>query len=365
MRRRIVCIFMLAGMGLAVAFCAAAAELAWAKSLDELLTTKAEAGFAGAVVVEQNGEIVFGKAYGLANREKSIPWTLDTVYCLGSITKQFTGAAIVKLQDDGKLSVNDLLIKWIPDLPEDKSRITLHHLLTHSAGVPDPYGDDFDPKATEERFLDGFRTAKLLWGPEDFGRKYEYSNWGYSLLAIVVGRASGMPYETYLQKTFFEPLGMTRTGYFSATWKPEDFAHGYARDRDNGVVVLKHSLPDGPSWYLRGNGGICTTFADLRTWHHALLDGRVFDAASLKLLESPFVSEGGNTFYSYGWSVAMNEDGTLRYRGHNGGDGVSFADFRWYPDRNTLFLIASTTAPVGLSNAVGRITQTVFEIKRP
>jgi len=88
-----------------------AAEPTWAKDLDELLQTKADAGFSGAVVVEQHGEVVFGKAYGMANREKKIPWTLDKVYCLGSITKQFTGAAIVKLQIEGKLSANDLLIK--------------------------------------------------------------------------------------------------------------------------------------------------------------------------------------------------------------------------------------------------------------
>jgi len=335
----------------------------WAKALDELLTTKQEAGFAGAVVVEQDGAVIFGKGYGMANREEKIAWGLDTVYCLGSITKQFTGAGIVKLQTDGKLSVNDLLIKWIPDLPADKSQITLHHLLTHSAGVPDGFGGDFDPQATEEWFLEKFRACKLLWGPEEFGERYEYSNAGYSLLAIVIGRASGMPYEAYLKHSLFDPLGMSRTGYSSPKWKPEDFAHGYSRDRDDGVVVLKHALPDGPNWNLRGNGGICTTFEDMRTWNHALIEHRVFDAETSKLIDSPFVREGdgANTFYSYGWSVALNEDGTLRYRGHNGGDGVSFSDFRWYPGRKTLVLIASTTFPTGLSNTVPKIMQTIFE----
>ncbi len=341
---------------------ARAADPAWAQELDELLKTKADAGMAGAVVVEQGDQVVFGKAYGMANREKEIPWSMDTVYCLGSITKQFTGAGIVKLQTEGKLSVNDLLIKWIPDLPADKSQITLHHLLTHSAGMPDLFGGDFDPKATEEWFLQQVRGCKLLWGPEDFGKKYQYSNAGYSLLAIVIARASGMPYEAYLEKVFFDPLGMTKTGYTSDAWKLEDFAHGYNRDSDNGVVVLKHALPDGPSWNLRGNGGMCTTFADMRTWHHALLDGRAVGADGLKLLDTPFVSEGEgqDSFYSYGWAIALAEDGTLRYRGHNGGDGVSFADFRWYPTRNTLILIASTTYPAGLSNTVQRITKIVF-----
>jgi len=212
--------------------------------------------------------------------------------------------------------------------------------------------------------IETFAKSKLLWGPEDFGNKYHYSNVGYSLLAIVIQRASGIPYEDYLKKSFFEPLGMTMTGYTNANWKPEDFAHGYSRDRDDGVVVLKHALPDGPNWNLRGNGGICTTFADMRTWHHALLGGRAVSAESLKLLETPFVSEGGNTYYSYGWSVATTDDGALRYRGHDGGDGINFADFRWYPQRDTLILIASTTAPVGLSNTVSKITQIVFEVPR-
>ncbi len=345
---------------------ASAAESDWTKELDALLTTKADAGFSGGVVVEQNGEVVFGKAYGMANREQKIPWSLDSVYCLGSITKQFTGAAILKLQTEGKLSVNDPLIKWIPDLPADKSQITLHHLLTHSAGAPDALGGDFDPTATEAWLIKTFGETKLLWGLEDFGKKYAYSNVGYSLLAIVVNRASGMPYEDYLKKSFFEPLGMTMTGYTNPNWKPGDFAHGYARDRDDGVVVLKHALPDGPNWNLRGNGGICTTFADMRAWHHALIEHRALDAESVKLLDTPFVSEGEgqDTFYSYGWSIAMNPDGTLRYRGHNGGDGINFADFRWYPTRNTLILIASTTRPVGLSNTDNKIVQIVFGLNR-
>jgi len=346
----------------------AAAEPDWVGPLDQFFRDKERQGFAGAALVEQNGQVVFERAYGVANRELNIPWTTDTVFCIGSVTKQFTAAAIVKLQTEGKLTVQDSIANWVSGLSEEKSQITLHHLLTHSAGVPDLFGGefqfdmDFDPNATDAWMLDQFRSCQLLWGPEDFGKRHEYSNAGYSLLAHVVTKTSGIPYEAYLHQAFFDPLDMNHTGYYADAWKPEDFAHGYRRDEDTGVVVLKHPLPDGPSWNLRGNGGICSTLGDLLTWHHALLDHRVFDEATFRLIETPYVrlGEQSSGYYAYGWAVIPDENGELRFRGHNGGDGVNFADFRWYPQRNTLVLLASTTWKVNLERSVPKIMQTIL-----
>jgi CubicO group peptidase (beta-lactamase class C family) len=333
----------------------------FAAPLDTFLHEREHAGFSGAVVVEQGGDVAFAGYYGFANREFEVPWSENTVYSIGSITKPMTAAAVTKLHVDGKLSVEDSISRWIPGLSGGKRAITVHHLLTHSAGVPNIFGGDFDATATREWFLDQFRHCELLWGPEDFGKKYDYSNAGYSLLAVIIEEASGMPYETYLKRTFFEPLGMTMTGYTNANWKPEVFSHGYRTGRDIGVVVLKHALPDGPSWNLRGNGGICTTLVDMRRWVRAMRDYAVYTPEMIRLIETPYVREGerAHSFYGYGWSMYTTRRGTKCVT-HNGGDGTSFADCRRYVDEDTLILIASNDARQSAERFVARIVEFVF-----
>lgn len=341
---------------------AAAEPPPWADALHAFLKDREAHGFAGAVLVDQGGEVVFAQGYGLANREQEIPWTTETVTTVGSITKPITGSAIVKLHVEGALSVDDPLGRWIPDLPEDKASITLHQLLTHSAGVPDIFGGDFLKDSTREWFLDRFRECDLLWSAEERGRRYQYSNAGYTLLAIVIEEASGTPYEEYLHKTFFEPLGMTNTGYTIPDWKPEQFAHGYRRDQDWGVVALKHVLPDGPSWNLRGNGGIHSTLEDMRKWHRAMIEYRVFTPEMIQLIETPYVREGEDSagFYGYGWALARTRHGE-RLVWHNGGNGIFFAEMRRYVGEDTLVEIATNVAERPGDRFMGRIVEFVFE----
>lgn len=355
---------MLRATCLAIAFLplfATAAEPKFAAALDTFLEEREAHDFAGFVVVERSGEVIYERYSGLANQALNIPWSKDTVYCLGSITKPMTAAAIAKLHVEGKFSVQDPITKWIPGLSGDKAQITIHHLLTHSAGVPDIFGGDFDPKATRAWFLDQFRACELLWGPADFGKKYRYSNAGYSLLAVIIEEVSGMPYEDYLKSAIFEPIGMSMTGYTNERWTPEMFAHGYRSGVDTGVVVLKNALPDGPSWNLRGNGGISTTIGDMRKWVHAMKDHVVYTPEMVSLIETPYVreGEGANSFYGYGWAIYTTARGTKCVT-HNGGDGISFADCRRYVDEDTLILIASNEARANAERFVGKVTELVF-----
>jgi CubicO group peptidase (beta-lactamase class C family) len=346
---------------LAVTVAAYAQRPAFADALDEFLKQREAHDFAGMVVVERGGEIIYERYSGMANQELGIPWSEDTVYCLGSITKPMTAAAVTKLHVDGKLSVEDSIATWIDGLSAEKQAITVHYLLTHSAGVPDIFGGDFDPKATREWFLDQFRACDLLWGPEDFGKKYQYSNAGYSLLAVIIEEVSGIPYEEYMKSALFEPMGMTLTGYTNARWKPEDFAHGYRDGVDTGVVVLKNALPDGPSWNLRANGGISTTVGDMRRWIRAMQDYVVYSPEMIRLIETPHVREGesARSYYGYGWAMYTTRRGTKCVT-HNGGDGISFADCRRYVDEDTLILIASNEAKANGERFVGKIVDFVF-----
>ena len=162
------------------------------EELDRHLAKIALKGYSGAVIVAKDGKIILRKGYGYANREKGLPVTPDTVFTIGSITKQFTGAAIVKLEMQGKLRVTDTIDQYFQDVPEDKKGITLHQLLTHTAGIPNILGGDFDTSATQQVVLRLAMQSELTSKP---GSKHAYSNLGYSLLGMIVGKAAGMGYE--------------------------------------------------------------------------------------------------------------------------------------------------------------------------
>lgn len=156
--------------------------------IDSFMLRAVEAGFDGSLLVLRDGKPILDKGYGLRDREAKLPNTPATVHAIGSITKQFTSACILKLQEGGRLSVQDSLGKYFTDAPADKRDITLHQLLTHSAGFPGAIGDDNEP-------IDGGAFATLaMKAPLGFkpGTGYEYSNVGYSLLGIIVEKVSGM-----------------------------------------------------------------------------------------------------------------------------------------------------------------------------
>ena len=195
---------------------AAAADVA--TKIDSYLSAGVKNGFSGAVLIAVDGKTVLNKGYGLANKNQEIPNSPETVFDIGSVTKQFTAAAILKLTQQNKLSVSDPLSRFFPKLPDDKKKITLHHLLTHSAGLVDTIGDgDFDHIPRDQFFKHLFKT-KLLFEP---GKKHRYSNAGYSILGRVIELASGQDYETFLYEQLFKPAGMQQTGYLRPQWEDQ------------------------------------------------------------------------------------------------------------------------------------------------
>ena len=215
--------------------------------------------------------MILAKGYGMANRDKKIRITADTVMCTGSVTKQFTGTAILKLEAQGKLKVTDPITRYFKDVPNDKAGITLHQLLTHSAGFEAELGDDYQ-KIVRDDFIRLALNSKLRSKP---GERYRYSNVGYSLLGAIIEIVTGQSYERYLHDQRFVPTGMMKTGYLLAQWEPNEFPHGYLRDgKDWGTMRDKAWDSDGPYWHLRANGGILSTAGDMYRWHLALLGRR-------------------------------------------------------------------------------------------
>jgi CubicO group peptidase (beta-lactamase class C family) len=307
------------------------------QKLDAYLTRLEGFGFAGSLLVAKDGQILLHKGYGLADREKGIPFTPETVFDIGSITKQFTAAAILKLESEGRLKVTDPLGKYF-DVPQDKAGITLHHLLTHSAGLKDVFGDDYE-EMSRDGLVKAALSSQLLWPP---GTRYQYSNSGYSLLAAIVEKVSGRPYETYLRETFFQPAGMEKTGYRLPAWKPEELAHGYHGEEPWGTPLDHAWAPDGPWWNLRGNGGILSTTGDLYKWFLALEKGAVLSQEEQAKAYTPHVPENeeGSSHYGYGWAIDKGPGGTRRIA-HNGGNGIFAADFQRYPDDRLVILTGS------------------------
>jgi len=315
-----------------------------ALALDDYMSRLPALDVSGALLVAKDGKIVLSKGYGLADREKNKPYTNATVFSTGSITKQFTAAAIMKLQEAGRLSVDDTLDKFFDDVPDDKARISLHHLLTHTSGLEPFLGDDFDTTATRAWIIRAALGSELSSLP---GERYEYSNVGYSLLAAVIEIVSERSYEEFLVEEILKPAGLTRTGYTIPDWSGMTIAQGYEGDEPWGTVLDKPWLADGPGWNLRGNGGIHSTLVDMYRWHQALLGDRVLNAASRERMFTPFADEGGGeSHYGYGWSIATTPRNT-KVIAHNGGNQVFFADVRRYVDEDVVLIFATNTASAG------------------
>ncbi len=282
-------------------------------------------GFSGALLVAKNGKIILNKGYGMAIRSENIPNTSETVFSTGSITKQFTAAGIMKLEMQGKLSTNDPITKFFEKVPEEKRTITLHHLLTHTSGVINYTGMDYETAKRDEtarKILD----APLLFKP---GERFEYSNAGFSLLAAVIEKVTGKGYEEYLYEHLFKPAGMKFTGYRLPKWENKVVAHWYVGENDNGIPLEKPY----PYWNLLGNGGILSTTEDMYKWHLALKGDKILSAEAKKKIFTPFLND-----YGYGWDVLETERGILIQ--HDGGSMLgNSAEIRRYIDADVFTIL--------------------------
>ena len=309
--------------------------------LDQYLARLVPYGYSGAVLVAKDGAVLLKKAYGLADRETNQPYTTDMVSCIGSVTKQFTAAAILKLETEGKLSVSDPIAKYLPGVPPDKAAITIHQLLTHTAGLSGDLGGRDEEPIGRDALVARVLAAPLASTP---GEHFEYSNEGYSLAAAIVERVSGAGYETYLRGHLLLPAGLKDTGYLAPEWPLSRLPIGYTADgKPWGRVYRNGWLPDGPGWYLRGNGGLHSTLDDLYRWLLALDAATVLPADEVKKLQTGHVDSSGGEHYAYGWGVQTTRRGT-RVLTHNGGNGFFFTDVRRYVDEKVI-IIAMTNEP--------------------
>ncbi|HKS28739.1 MAG TPA: serine hydrolase domain-containing protein [Pyrinomonadaceae bacterium] len=282
--------------------------------LDRILTRYTMYGFSGTVLVAQGGKIILNRGYGLADRKSGAPNTEDSVFAIGSLTKQFTAAAILQLEDEGKLRTQDLASKYLGEFPQDKAAITLHHLLTHTSGLISDGANARLPLEDRDEYIEAVKRTRLRSQP---GEKFYYSNVGYNLLAAIVEKVSGLSFEDYLQQRLFKPAGMKSTGFINRrAWNRALLSIGYEP-----AAIGSGSFSPGeikPSkWDDRGAGGVLSTTTDLYRWHLALEGGRILSSDSKRKLYTPFLND-----YAYGWEVRKTKQGTLAIQ--HGGDVPGF-----------------------------------------
>jgi CubicO group peptidase (beta-lactamase class C family) len=309
------------------------------QSVEHFLGRTLPEGASGTLVAARDGEMIHCQGFGFANREAEVGAGCDTVYDVMSMTKQFTAAALLKLEMMGKLRVTDPISMHVGPVPEDKRDITVHHLLTHTAGLTDALGDDYDSLPRSE-MLTGVLESSLRSRP---GADHRYSNVGYSVLAAIIEKVSGMGYEEFLAQHLFAPAGMTQTGYVLPDWEPSRVAVEYdPRGRPHGMPFDHPWANDGPYWNLRGNGGLLSTARDMFRWHIALEGDEILDQRAKDKLFAPHVleEEGGDSYYGYGW-VFMRA-GNRRVVWHNGGNGRSYGSItRLLDDRVMVFWVTN------------------------
>lgn len=318
-------------------------------------------GWHGAVLLSRGGEVLLARGYGMADHGDDggapRPWTAGTVSTVGSITKQFTAAAVVKLAERGVLSVDDSLPAFFEEVPPEKRGITLHHLLTHTSGLRGVGPGDFDAVSREE-IVRLAMEAELASEP---GSEYAYSNLGYSLLGAVVERVTGVAYETWVREHLFRPAGMYETGYLLPRYDPARVATGYRDGERWGTVVGRIRPETGPSWVLMANGGMHSTLYDMHRWVRSLMTtDRVLSPASRETLLTPHADEGFGSWYAYGWVVDTTSRDTPVIQ-HDGGNGILHADLHWFPeDGGTLTFAMSNHAEMTAIDVLDEVDAVTF-----
>ena len=294
--------------------------------------------FMGSVLIDCGGEILLSKGYGMANLEHDVLNLPFTKFRIGSITKQFTATAILKLQEQNLLDVNNSLAIYLPEYPYG-SQITVHQLLNHTAGIPSYTSfEDIKSKTKTGIELDEliayFCDRSLDFTP---GERFSYSNSGYVVLTKIIEVVSDLSYADYLQKYIFEPLKMADSGY--------DFAQTVLPNRATGYTFTSKEYQNADFFDISlasGAGGLYSTVEDLNKWSLSLYTDAVLSQVSRDAMFAPTVEEEEKVYYGYGWRIETqyNRDCIS----HNGGIEGFVAHLARYPQKRVTIIVLSNLA---------------------
>lgn len=318
-------------MILALVFCTFAFGQDVRPKLDEYLSEITKQGrFTGSALVARDGKVIFSKGYGLANAEFDVPNTPQTKFRLGSVTKQFTAASILLLQERGKLNVQDPICKYFDNCPEAWKEITIHHLLSHTGGLPNftsfpDYTKTMMIPTPIESLIARFKDKPLDFRP---GEKWSYSNSGYVTLGYIVEKVAGESYESFVQKNIFDPLKMINSGY--------DHHETILKNRATGYSLIKGKKANSEPIAMEiphGAGALYSTVEDLFLWNEALFSDKLLSAKSREQMMTP-VKNG------YGYGLGINQQLNRKMVSHGGGiNGFSTFLLRFPEEKLTVVVL--------------------------
>ncbi|MBI3790381.1 MAG: beta-lactamase family protein [Gemmatimonadetes bacterium] len=332
------------------------------RALDSAIGAVVADGFSGVVLIADGERILFERAYGAA---AALPAAAgDVAFWLASDSKQFTAAAIVRLEAMGRLAVTDSLKRWFPGAPSEKASITLHQLLTHTAGMPTAYATE--GIADRDQAIATLLRLGLRRRP---GERYEYSNDGYNLLAAVVELAAGVPFDRFLADSLFAPAGLRHAGLWGAE-RPDVVLAPPADPRR--VARLAATIwKDGHSvgnWGYRGSGGAYASARDVHRWVHALQSGRVLGEAPLARLLGHHVllreDSTGASYVGYGWGVRTAGGRDVSYAHVGNDDALGHNAVIRFTPAGALVVVLSNAGDVrgaGWSEAVNRLVRRHYD----
>jgi CubicO group peptidase (beta-lactamase class C family) len=298
--------------------------------------------FSGAILVAKGEKVIFEQAYGMADREKKIPNQLSTQFRIGSMNKMFTAVCILQLVQAGKIQLSDSLGKYLTDYANKNvaSKVTIHDLLTHTGGTGDFFGPEFDAHRLELKTLQDY---VKLYEKRDVkfepGSKFEYSNYGFLLLGVVIEKVSGESYYDYVRDHVYKPAGMGSTASLPESESVPDRSVGYTRRGPGAWQPNTDTLP------YRGTsaGGGYSTVEDLLRFATALQDHKLLDAEHTDLLTTGKVDTGRGDKYAYGFFE--HEKGGMKCFGHGGGAPGMNGDLEICPQAGYIIAVLANLDP--------------------
>jgi len=313
------------------------------------------------VAVEHHGELILLHGYGYADLENMVPVNPETVFRIGSVTKQFTALSILQLVEQGKIDLDAPITAYLPDYPTQGHTVTIHHLLTHTSGIKsytslEDYTKFHRLDLTDEELLARFADQPFDFSP---GEKFQYNNSGYYLLGMIIGKVSGEPYRQYVHDHIFGPLGMIGSMYCDPIAIVHDRARAY--DVADGKLVNSEPISMNPPGAA---GALCSTPLDLVRWQHALDENLLISASSRELMLTPAkLNDGSETRYSYG----LFHGGLEGHRtvSHGGGITGFIAAFDTYPDDELVVVVLSNTGTANSGGIARNIARLVLGIPLP
>lgn len=302
------------------------------KQIDEVLSQYEVVGqFCGSVLVAERGKVIYKKAFGLADREWSIPNTADTKFRIASITKQFTAAVVLMLAEEGKIRLDGKVSEYLPDYRRDTgARVTIRHLLNHTSGIP-PYQNVKFNEFDRIEFIKKFVSADLEFEP---GTNYRYNNGGYSILGAIIERVTGKSYDKVISEKILQPLSMSDSGYDDQRALVERRARGYEKTVSGyrNAAFIDMSIP-----YAAGS--LYSTVEDLFKWDQALFDGKLLSPKSKQLMITPGLGQYGFGVRISDWKIGKPGQ-VVRTIWHGGGiNGFSSLTLRTIENHQSVVIL--------------------------